>query len=32
MKKSWILGVSTVGLMSGLLFGAVAQGQAESKA
>ena len=32
MKRSWILGVSTVGLMSGLLFGAVAQGQAESKA
>jgi mono/diheme cytochrome c family protein len=32
MKKRWILGVSTIGLVSGLLFGTVAQGQAESKA
>ncbi len=32
MKRSWILGISTVWIVSGLLFGAVAQGQAESKA
>ena len=32
MKRSWILRVSTVGLVSGLLFGTVAQGQAEPKA
>ena len=32
MKKSWILRVVTVGFVSGLLFGTVAQGQAESKA
>ena len=32
MKMSWILGVATVGFVSGLLFGSVAQGQAESKA
>ena len=32
MKRSWILRVSMVGLVSGLLFGTVAQGQAESKA
>jgi mono/diheme cytochrome c family protein len=32
MKRSWILRVATVGLVSGLLFGPVAQGQAESKA
>ncbi len=32
MKRSWILRVSTVGFVSGLLFGTVAQGQAESKA
>ena len=31
MKKSWILRVSMVGLVSGLLFGTVAQGQAEPK-
>ena len=31
MKRSWILGVSTVGLMSGLLFGTVALGRAEPK-
>jgi mono/diheme cytochrome c family protein len=32
MKMSWILGVATVGFVSGLLFGTAAQGQAESKA
>lgn len=32
MKRSWILRVATVGFVSGLLFGTVAQGQAESKA
>ena len=32
MKRSWILTVSTVGFVSGLLFGTVAQGQAEPKA
>jgi mono/diheme cytochrome c family protein len=32
MKRIWILGVSLIGLVSGLLFGTVAQGQAESKA
>ena len=32
MKRSWILRVSMVGLVSGLLFGTVAQGQAEPKA
>ena len=32
MKKSWILRVVTVWFVSGLLVGAVAQGQAESKA
>jgi mono/diheme cytochrome c family protein len=32
MKRSWILRVVTVGFVSGLLFGTVAQGQAESKA
>jgi len=31
MKKSWILRMSMVGFVSGLLFGAVAQGQTESK-
>ena len=31
MKRSWILGVSTVGLMSGLLFGTVVLGRAEPK-
>jgi mono/diheme cytochrome c family protein len=31
MKRSWILGVATVGCVSGLLFGTVAQGQAEPK-
>jgi mono/diheme cytochrome c family protein len=32
MKMSWLLGMSAVVLVSGLLFGTVAQGQAESKA
>jgi mono/diheme cytochrome c family protein len=32
MKRSWILRVATVGFVSGLLFGTVAQGQAEPKA
>jgi len=32
MKKIWILRMSTVGLVSGLLFGTVGQGQAEPKA
>ena len=32
MKSSWILRVVTVGFVSGLLVGTVAQGQAESKA
>ena len=32
MKRSWILRVSTVGFVSGLLFGTAALGQAESKA
>jgi mono/diheme cytochrome c family protein len=32
MKRSWILRVVTVGFVSGLLLGTVAQGQAESKA
>jgi mono/diheme cytochrome c family protein len=32
MKRSWILKMSMVGLVSGLLFGIVAQGQAEPKA
>ena len=31
MKRHWILRVSTVGLVSGLLFGTVALGQAETK-
>ena len=31
MKRKWILRMSTVGLVSGLLFGTVAQGQAEPK-
>ena len=31
MKRSWILGVSTIGLMSGLLLGTVALGRAEPK-
>jgi mono/diheme cytochrome c family protein len=31
MKRSWILRVSTVGFVSGLLFGTVAQGQVEPK-
>jgi mono/diheme cytochrome c family protein len=29
MKRSWILGVAAIGLVSGLLFGTVALGQAE---
>ena len=32
MKRIWILRVSMVGFVSGLLFGTVGQGQAESKA
>ncbi len=32
MKRSWMLGAATVGCVSGLLFGTVAQGQAETKA
>jgi mono/diheme cytochrome c family protein len=32
MKRSWMLKMVTVGLVSGLLFGTVAQGQAEPKA
>jgi mono/diheme cytochrome c family protein len=32
MKRSWILMVSTVGFVSGLLFGTAALGQAEPKA
>ena len=32
MKRSWMLRMAIVGFMSGLLFGTVAQGQAESKA
>ncbi|HSB44898.1 MAG TPA: cytochrome c [Nitrospira sp.] len=32
MQRNWIVRVVTVGLVSGLLFGTVAQGQAESKA
>ena len=32
MKRSWILRVATVGFVSGLLCGTVAQGQAEPKA
>lgn len=32
MKKSWLLRISMVWLVSGLLFGTVAQGQAEPKA
>lgn len=32
MKRSWILRVSMAGFVSGLLFGAVAQGYAEPKA
>ena len=32
MQRIWILRVATVGFVSGLLFGTVAQGQAESKA
>jgi len=32
MKRSWILTVTTVGFVSGLLFGTVALGQAEPKA
>jgi len=31
MKRHWILRVSTVGLVSGILFGIVALGQAETK-
>ena len=31
MKRSWMLKMATVGLVSGLLFGTVALGQAESK-
>lgn len=31
MKRNWILGVSTVGLVSGLLFGTAGEGQAEPK-
>ena len=31
MKRSWILRVATVGFVSGLLFGTVAQGQTEPK-
>ena len=31
MKRSWIFGVSTFGLVSGLLFGVVVQGYAEPK-
>jgi mono/diheme cytochrome c family protein len=31
MKRSWILGLSTFGCVSSLLFGPVAQGYAESK-
>lgn len=31
MKRSWMLKMATVGFASGLLFGAVAQGQAELK-
>jgi mono/diheme cytochrome c family protein len=32
MKRSWILRISTVWIVSGLLLGAVGQGQAEPKA
>ena len=32
MKKSWLRSVLTIGLVSGLLIGTVAQGQAEPKA
>jgi mono/diheme cytochrome c family protein len=32
MKKNWILRVSTIGVVTGLLFGTVAQGQVEPKA
>ena len=32
MKRSWMLKMATVGLVSGLLFGTVALGQAEPKA
>ena len=32
MKRNWIFRVSMVGLVSGLLFGTVAQGQAKPKA
>ncbi len=32
MEKSWILGVSTVVLVSGFLFGVAVQGYAEPKA
>jgi len=31
MKRSWMLKMATVGFVSGLLFGTVGQGQAESK-
>lgn len=31
MKKSWIIRVSMIGVVSGLLFGTVALGQAETK-